>query len=66
MAGARVTPGSQKPDVRSQNEKDGDYLWCGSVGNWDVSGRLMILGGTQLVLVAGAVTNVIDEDIGRP
>ena len=29
-------------------------------------GRFMILGGTQLVFVAGTVTNVLDADIGRP
>ena len=30
------------------------------------AGRFMILGGTQLVFVAGAVTNVLDGDIGHP
>jgi hypothetical protein len=30
------------------------------------AGRFMILNGTQLVFVAGAVTNVLDADIGRP
>ncbi len=30
------------------------------------AGRFMILGGTQLVFVAGTVTNVLDADIGRP
>jgi hypothetical protein len=30
------------------------------------AGRFMILGGTQLVFVAGVVTNVLDADIGRP
>ena len=30
------------------------------------AGRFMILGGTQLVFMAGTVTNVLDGDIGRP
>jgi hypothetical protein len=29
-------------------------------------GKFMILGGTQLVFVAGSVTNVLDSDVGRP
>jgi hypothetical protein len=29
-------------------------------------GKFMILGGTQLVFVAGSVTNVLDPDVGKP
>jgi hypothetical protein len=29
-------------------------------------GQLMIRNGTQLVFVAGAVTNVLDMDVGTP
>jgi hypothetical protein len=29
-------------------------------------GKFVILGGTQLVFVAGSVTNVLDPDVGRP
>lgn len=31
-----------------------------------VAGKLMIVGGTKLVFVAGTVTNVLDADIGSP
>jgi hypothetical protein len=31
-----------------------------------VAGKFMGLGGTQLVFVAGSVTNVLDPDVGRP
>jgi len=29
-------------------------------------GKFMILGGTQLVFVAGSVTNILDPDVGKP
>jgi hypothetical protein len=29
-------------------------------------GQLLMLNGTQLVFVAGAVTNVLDGDVGTP
>ena len=38
----------------------GQALGLGSVG------QFMILNGTQLVFVAGTVTNVLDPDVGRP
>jgi hypothetical protein len=30
------------------------------------NGQFMIRGGTQLVFVAGMVTNVLDSDVGTP
>ena len=37
--------------------------WAVGLGT---AGQLMMLNGTQLVFVAGAVTNVLDADVGTP
>ncbi len=57
----------------------GGQLWASGAGarvhgtltvDWAVGlgsvGQLMMLNGTQLVFVAGTVTNVLDGDVGTP
>ncbi|MEI6789385.1 MAG: choice-of-anchor Q domain-containing protein, partial [bacterium] len=66
-SGGRVDIGAFEFTGDSQALHKGDaVLTAGQALGLGTVGQFMIWGGTQLVFVAGAVTNVLDADIGRP
>jgi hypothetical protein len=65
---ARVYPAGGRVDMGAyESVSDAEAVHVGdtAIGLGDV-GRFMIRNGTQLVFVAGAVTNVLDMDVGTP
>ena len=65
--GGRVDMGAFEftGDVQALHKGD-SVLTAGQALGLGTVGQFMILGGTQLVFVAGAVTNVLDGDVTRP
>jgi hypothetical protein len=65
---ARVYPAGGRVDMGAyESVSDAEAVHVGdtAIGLGDV-GQFMIRNGTQLVFVAGAVTNVLDMDVGTP
>jgi hypothetical protein len=65
---ARVYPAGGRVDIGAyESVSDAEAVHVGdtAIGLGDV-GQFMIRNGTQLVFVAGAVTNVLDMDVGTP
>ena len=66
-AGGRVDMGAFEFSGDAQALHKGDaVLTAGQALGLGAVGQFMILNGTQLVFVAGTVTNVLDPDVGRP
>ena len=66
-AGGRADMGAFEFSGDAQALHKGDaVLTAGQALGLGAVGKFMILNGTQLVFVAGTVTNVLDGDIGRP
>jgi len=65
--GGRVDMGAFEFTGDAQALHKGDaVLTAGQALGLGTVGQFMILNGTQLVFVAGTVTNVLDPDVGRP